>query len=453
VAVRDGQADDRGDCERGRRVAPYRPQRRDRADADERIGEVLTLFPVLANRSEEVAANLSGGQQQTLALAMALLTRPRLLLIDELSLGLAPVVVEHLVETVRRVRDSGTTVVVVEQSVNLALTFAERAYFLEKGEVRFEGPAADLLERPDLLRSVYLQGAERGLGVRHDAPPRTHIDLRPEPDDHGQIPPALRVADLSVRFGGVTALDRVDLEVHPHEIVGLVGPNGAGKTTLFDVISGFLPDSRGRVWLGERELTTLSAPTRARHGLGRSFQDSRLFGSLTVHETVAVAFARSIHAFDPVTEACRLPARQITEAAVAARVDQLVEMLGLHWLRDRRVRELSTGQRRLVDQACVLAHRPTVVLLDEPSSGVAQHETEALVPLMRRIRDELGATLLVIDHDLALLTEVSDRLFALDQGRRITEGPAADVLAHPHVVASYLGVPQAPPHSEGARSR
>lgn len=437
--------------------------RHDRADTEARVNEMLELFPVLARRSGEVAANLSGGQQQTLALAMALLTRPKLLLIDELSLGLAPVVVAQLVATVREVRDAGTTVVVVEQSVNLALTFAERAYYLEKGEVHFEGPTAELLERPDLLRSVYLQEATRGLGNRQEGRPATHIDLR-QPTADDLVTPALRVADVSVRFGGVTALDRVDLEVHPHEIVGLVGPNGAGKTTLFDVISGFLPDSRGRIWLGDQELTGLTATARARHGLGRSFQDSRLFGSLTVHETVAVAFARSIHAFDPITEACRLPARQLTEVAVAARVDQLVELLGLHWLRDRRVRELSTGQRRLVDLACVLAHRPTVVLLDEPSSGVAQRETEALVPLVRRIRDELHATLVIIDHDLTLLTDVSDRLVAFDQGRRITEGPPAEVLAHPHVVASYLGTPAtgtptrplpppAAPLNEGARHR
>lgn len=419
--------------------------RHDRADAEDRIGEMLALFPMLADRTGEAAASLSGGQQQTLALAMAMLTRPKLLLIDELSLGLAPIVVEHLVTRLREVCDAGTTVVVVEQSVSLALTFAARAYYLEKGEVRFEGPTAELLERPDLLRSVYLGDAARRLEERHPIDDTPTVGRGGARLDDAPATPVLRVADVSVRFGGVTALDRVDLDVQPHEIVGLVGPNGAGKTTLFDVISGFLPGSRGRIWLDGHELTGLAAPARARRGLGRSFQDSRLFGSLTVHETVAVAFARSIHAFDPVTAACRLPARQLTEAAVAARVDHLVEVLGLHWLRDRRVRELSTGQRRLVDLACVLAHRPTLVLLDEPSSGVAQRETEALVPLVGRMRDELGATLVIIDHDLALLTSVSDRLVAFDQGRRITEGPPAEVLTHPHVLASYLGTPATDP--------
>lgn len=440
--------------------------RQDKTDAAARVQEMLDLFPILATRADEVAANLSGGQQQTLALAMALITRPRLLLIDELSLGLAPVVVDNLVTKVREVRDSGTTVVVVEQSVNLALTFAERAYYLEKGEVRFSGRTADLLDRPDVLRSIYLHDAAEGLAGTGAGTATTKPVAAPGASTKV---PALSVTDASVRFGGITALDRVSLEVQPHEIVGLVGPNGAGKTTLFDVISGFHPDSRGNIRLGSTDLTHLTAAQRSRRGLGRSFQASLLFGSLTVNETIAVGFASSINGFDPVTEAFRLPARQITEAAVDANVDELVNMLGLRWLRDRRVRELSTGQRRLVDLACVLAHRPSVVLLDEPTSGVAQRETEALVPLIERIRDELGAALLIIDHDLALLTAVSDRLVALDQGRHVTTGLPAEVLAHPLVVASYLGNPteqaasghHAPgpipppkaPRPEGAQSR
>src|SRR5271165_2596323 len=124
-----------------------------------RIREVLEMFPVLANRMDDPAANLSGGQQQMLALSMAFLARPRLLLIDELSLGLAPVVVEQLLPIIELIRSRGTTVILVEQSVNLALSMAQTAYFMEKGEIRFHGPTSELLERPDILRSVFLEGA------------------------------------------------------------------------------------------------------------------------------------------------------------------------------------------------------------------------------------------------------------------------------------------------------
>ncbi len=147
-----------------------------------RVAQVHELFPVLTDRLHDPAANLSGGQQQMLALGMALVSRPRLLVIDELSLGLAPLVVEQLLEVVRAIRDQGTTIIVVEQSVNVALTIADRAYFMEKGEVRYSGPTADLLDRPDLVRSVYLASAGRDLGDGNGhRPPQPPLARRPPP--------------------------------------------------------------------------------------------------------------------------------------------------------------------------------------------------------------------------------------------------------------------------------
>jgi len=415
--------------------------RRRRAQLTGRVGEVLDTFPVLRARLDDPAADLSGGQQQMLALGMALLARPRLLLIDELSLGLAPVVVEQLLPVVRALRDRGTTVILVEQSVNLALTLAETAYFMEKGEIRFHGPTAELLDRPDVLRSVFLEGAAtRALdGDGHRAPVVTARARTAAGDGRQPAPPALETRELSVRFGGVQAVDRVSLAVAPGEIVGLIGPNGAGKTTLFDLVSGFLRPSGGAVLLDGAELTGLSPERRAARGLGRSFQDARLFPAMTVEETIAVALERWVDVRDPFNAALRLPVFQDSEADVRERVDQLVELLGIDAFRSKFVRELSTGSRRVVDLACVVAHAPSVVLLDEPSSGIAQREAEALAPLLRRIRDTLGAALVVIEHDMPLVTAVADRLVALDQGRVVAEGPPAEVLTHPEVVASYLG--------------
>jgi ABC-type branched-subunit amino acid transport system ATPase component/MFS family permease len=411
----------------------------------ERTEAVLDTFPVLRERFDQPAADLSGGQQQMLALGMAFLARPRLIMIDELSLGLAPVVVEQLLPIVQAMRDQGTTVILVEQSVNVALSVAETAYFMEKGEIRFHGPTAELLERPDILRSVFLEGAAAGMATANGnggrvsrpaaASPRraTH-----GPSDPG-VAPALAVEDLSVAFGGIRAVDQVSMVVAPGEIVGIIGPNGAGKTTLFDLVSGYLVPSSGDVRLGGADLGGRSPDARARLGLGRSFQDARLFPAMTVEETLAVALDRSVTVRDPFNAALRLPAFQDSEAAVARRVDELIELLGLDAFRSKFVRELSTGSRRVVDLACVVAHGPSVVLLDEPSSGIAQREAEALAPLLARIRDNLGASLLVIEHDMPLVTRVADRMVALDQGRIVAEGAPAEVLAHPDVVASYLG--------------
>jgi ABC-type branched-subunit amino acid transport system ATPase component len=231
----------------------------------------------------------------------------------------------------------------------------------------------------------------------------------------------------------------VSLSVAPGEIVGIIGPNGAGKTTLFDLISGYLTPSSGDVVLGGVELGGRGPDARARRGLGRSFQDARLFPAMTVEETLAVALERWVEVRDPFNAALRLPVFQDSESSVAGRVDELIDLLGLGAFRSKFVRELSTGSRRVVDLACVVAHRPSVVLLDEPSSGIAQREAEALAPLLSRIRDTLGASLLVIEHDMPLVTSVADRMVALDQGRVIAEGAPPEVLAHPAVVASYLG--------------
>ena len=408
-----------------------------------RTAQVLDQFPVLRARLDEPAGNLSGGEQQMLALGMAFLSRPRLLLIDELSLGLAPAVVAQLLPMIATIRDHGTTVIIVEQSVNLALTIAQTAYFMEKGEIRFHGPTAELLARPDILRSVFLEGVGARARAGASSPPDASATASAQPgEDGGHAAPAaaaLEVVDVRVRFGGIEAVGGVSLSAAPGEIVGIIGPNGAGKTTLLDVICGFIPADAGQVRLLDRALTGLGPDQRARLGLGRSFQDALLFPALTVEETIAVALERWVAVKDPLNPALHLPAAFDSEQAVRKRVTELIEMLGLETTRTKFVRELSTGVRRVVDLACVVAHSPSVVLLDEPSSGIAQRETEALAPLLLRLRDELGATLVLIEHDMPLITAVADRLVALDRGLVIAAGPPAAVLRDPAVIGSYLG--------------
>ena len=497
---------------------------KDRSRGRQRLAAVQEMFPILTERMDDAAANLSGGQQQMLGLSMAFLSEPKMLVIDELSLGLAPVVVEQLLAIVRAIRDQGTTIILVEQSVNVALTLAETAYFMEKGEIRFHGPTKELLERPDVLRSVFLEGASKGMSVaaradavpaqevagpddqaanlpstggaigrgnvgsdagghdrggsgpagagspldaflapaaprvtepeRADQPAPAPADLGPvstaEPD--GRSPTSVRasmlpdgmaeglsVHGLSVRFGGIRAVDNVTMSVGQGEIVGIIGPNGAGKTTLFDLISGFTSADAGRVVLAGTDISHLAPDARARRGLGRSFQDARLFPALTVEETIAVALERWVDVKDPLNAALRLPAQQDSEHEVRKRVNGLIELMGIESFRSKFVRELSTGSRRVVDIVCVLAHHPSVVLLDEPSSGIAQKEAEALSPLLLRIRDNLGASLIVIEHDMPLISSVSDRLVALDQGHVVAVGEPDVVLSHPEVVQSYLG--------------
>jgi ABC-type branched-subunit amino acid transport system ATPase component len=439
--------------------------RHDKKLVAEAKNHVLELFPILADRLGEPAGNLSGGQPQMLALGMAFIEKPRLLMIDELSLGLAPAIVEQLLPIVRDIAAQGTTIILVEQSANLALTIAQTAYFMEKGEIRFHGPTAELLDRPDVLRSVFLEGAHTGMGEANGRGPAAQTVPataarveRPRPNGHGDEKPVrLGLQDVSKRFGGLAALTGVSLQAAAGEIVGFIGPNGAGKTTLFDAISGFVQPDHGTIILGEGDnavdITRLAPVERSKLGLGRSFQDGRLFPNLTVAETIGVAFERHLELRDPVAAALRLPSVRTTEHDVAANVERLLELLGVTDFRDKLVRELSTGSRRIVDLACLLAHDPTVMLLDEPSSGIAQREAEALGPLLLRVREQTGTTLLVIEHDVPLLLGIADRLVALDLGEIVASGPPTEVVNDPVVVHSYLGTSEAAIARSGAQHR
>jgi branched-chain amino acid transport system ATP-binding protein len=400
--------------------------------------EALAFFPILKQRWDQPAANLSGGEQQMLTLVQAFIAKPRLLMIDELSLGLAPIIVGELLDIVRAIRDRGTTIILVEQSVNVALTVAETAYFMEKGEIRFKGPTSELLERPDVLRSVFLEGAGTATGKR-----RTNGKAKQAARPKVSKEKVLEVTAVSRAFGGITAVDDVTFDLRKGEILGIIGPNGAGKTTLFDLISGFLKPDTGTVVLGGVDVTGHAPDLRAALGLGRSFQDARLFPALTVEETIALALARHVEVADPVASMLNLPGVAASEALISARVEELIELMRLGAFRDKHVSELSTGSRRIVDLACVMAHEPTVLLLDEPSSGIAQRETEALGPLLLRVREATGASLIVIEHDMPLITSISDELLALELGRVVTRGTPDAVVHDPAVISSYLGTSEA----------
>jgi branched-chain amino acid transport system ATP-binding protein len=400
---------------------------------DELLAEVHELFPILRQRAAEQARVLSGGEQQMLSLAQALLSRPRLLMIDELSLGLSPAVVGQLLEAVRRIHARGTTIIVVEQSVNVALTIAERAVFMEKGEVRFVGPTAELLARPDILRAVYVKGT----GPSGAAMPAAARSRRVGPPS--SVRPILEVSGVVKRFGGVVALRGVDLALDDGQVLGLIGPNGSGKTTLFDVISGFQSPDEGTVVLDGVDVTAERPDQRAERKLIRRFQDARLFGSLTVLETILVALDQTLELKNTLLLAAQVRAVRDSERRARRRADALIHMLALEPYRDSFVRELSTGVRRIVDLAFVLASEPRVLLLDEPSSGIAQAECESLVPLLRRVRHETGCSMLVIEHDMPLITSIADELVALDQGEVVVRGSADEVLEDERVVSSYLG--------------
>lgn len=250
--------------------------------------------------------------------------------------------------------------------------------------------------------------------------------------------PAMTAQAMTLSFGEVVALNDVSIEVGHREIVGLFGPNGAGKSTLLDAICGHLRRVSGRVTLFGRDASTLGPDRRARLGLGRTYQDGGIFPGLTVREALQVgaAGARPVGFTGSLMNA---PWVRFNERALRARADEVVDQCGLGPWVDTLIAHLSTGTRRVCDLAIQLAASSRLLLLDEPTAGLAPGEVESVGRLLRHLRNGVGCSILVVEHDLPFLMSLADRLYAMESGGILCDGPPADVRNHPAVLASYLG--------------
>ena len=258
----------------------------------------------------------------------------------------------------------------------------------------------------------------------------------------------LRATGLQKHYGGVRAVDGVDLQVKRGETVGLIGGNGAGKTTLFELLGGFASADSGRIEFKGLDITKLNAEKRAALGMVRSFQDAGLFATFTVREAVAVALERR----SPTRAFPALVGIRSQERSRMKRADELLAICGLSGYADHVVSTLSTGTRRITELACMIALEPELLLLDEPSAGIAQRETEALVDVIKSVRETLGTTVVVIEHDMPFIRALSDRIIVMETGRVLAEGTPETVLADERVISSYLGTDTASIERSGNES-
>ncbi len=416
--------------------------RKDKSSQERGLQWVLEIFPVLAQRLSVKAGDLSSGERQMLCVAQSLLCRPRVLLIDELSQGLSPNPISQISNILKELARAGVGIVLAEQSFNLATSICDRVILMENGQIAFAGPPPELITRQDYMRSVFLRSAQRRdlTEAEHTSTTPPSTKRKGEATSGMFQTSALSGRNISKSFGGIKALDNVSFSAYPGQVLGIIGSNGSGKTTLLDICSGISLPATGQIRMLDHQVTFMPTHQRATMGMARSFQNSDLFPNLTPFEVLAAAIETPNTLVDPLAYAIRIKQARHHEKAVKHRTFEVLEEFGIEDIGFETISSLSNLHRRLLELACVLASKPRIVLLDEPTVGVSQRQRGALGDLLQVIKRTTRTTIVMVEHDIPLISQLADSLVCLHLGKVISSGTPSTVLRDKVVLDSYLGV-------------
>ena len=388
----------------------------------ESLERVYALFPILGERRAQKAGFLSGGEQQMLAMARALMGRPRLLLLDEPSFGLAPLILEVVFNTIGEIARSGISILLVEQNAQAALGVAERGYVLSEGRITLSVSAAELSSSSD-MRTLFLREIEETT-----VPAPVSIESKPAAVEAGLDPePILQIRGLHRTFGGLVAINNLALDVKRHQFLGVIGPNGAGKTTLLNLITGYYAPSAGEISLNGQRIDGLKPYDVCVRGVGRTFQLVQCFPEMSVIDNVITGalFARD----------ARISLEEARE-----RVRRPLELVGLERKTDVLAGTLALGEQKKLELARALATQPQLLLLDEVMAGSPHEDVVELMAVLRAIH-AAGTTILMIEHLVHVILGLAQHIVVLNFGEKLFEGSPDEVVADPKVIETYFGTP------------